>query len=149
MRLAEVLMRVGVALVGFMVGFAHCLLLLVVPRISCDIPNNDPFVASLALGIALVPLLAISQSGHPFRASLRWLTLPFLALVPLAAIAVWPYVSAEAIAEIQRCSASAALTDDPTPAGWQRYWAPFQLGVLGLLALQTLRYWRTPAPDTA
>jgi hypothetical protein len=143
MRLAEVLMRVGAALVGFLVAFAHCLTLLVVPRISCDIPGNDPFFATLTLGLVLAPLLAISHWGHPFRGSLRWLTLPFVALVPLSAIAVWPYVTAEASAEIQRCSASAALTDTGAGLGWHRLWAPFQLGLLALLGLQALRYWRS------
>ena len=146
MRLAEVLMRVGAALVGFLVGLAYCTTLLVVPRISCDIPGNDPFFATLAMGIALVPLLVFSHWGHPFRDSLRWLTLPFAALVPLAAFAIWPYLSAEAVARIQQCSESAG-----TPAGaaafWPSVWAPFQLGVLALLSFQSLRYWRRPAGE--
>lgn len=144
MRLAEVLMRMGAALVGLLVGVAHCILLLVIPEISCDIPGNDPFFASLALAFVLGALLFITQWGLPFRETLRWLTLPFVALVPLAVRAILAYVGIEGATEIRTCSASAAGSE---PAfDWPTYWAPLQLIVLGGLAFQALRFWRAAPP---
>ncbi len=147
MRLPEVLMRMGAALVGLLVGVAHCVLLLVVPRISCDIPGNDPFFASLALALVLAPLLGITHWGRPFRETLRWLTLPFVLLIPLAARSAASYLGAEAIAEIRQCGANAALPGQAAAFDWPGFWAPLQLGVLALLAFQSLRFWR--APQTA
>lgn len=149
MRFAEVVLRAGAGIVGFMVGFAQCLLLMLVPGISCEIPGNDPFFASFVLGIPLAVLLAVMGWGRTMRSSLRWVALPFGALVPLAALAIFPYLGADGASAIHACSINAAPSQTAPLALWQRVWAPFQLILLAVLGLQCIRYWLPTRPEDA
>lgn len=143
MRAAELFFRVGASVTAFLVGYAHCLLLVFVPRIECEIPDSDPYFASLVLALLVAPLTALSAVGLPVRGLLRWLVLPFALLVPAAVLGVLPYVEWEAIARMHVCSASSGWAAAASPAWWHRAWAPLQLALLLGIAAQSLRFWRS------
>ncbi len=145
-RLAELVFRAAAGLGFFLVGFAHCLLLAVIPRMECAKPDNDPYFASLALGVPLALLSVVASAGLRFRSLLRWFSLPLGVLVPLAVRAVLPFLEEAALSGMHLCSASRGWAAASEVTGWHRAWAPVQLALLLLLSVQAVRYW-LPARD--
>ncbi len=144
MRPAEIILRVGCGLVGWMLAYVHGLVLAVLPLVDCA-DGSNPWLAALLLAVpaAAVPLLL--RLGGLVRESVRWLALPYLGLAALAAWAVLPYLRSATLDGAALCPLAAA--DGPSLAvpGWQRAWAPLQLGLLAVLTVSALHYaWPRP-----
>ena len=135
MRFAEVFLRLGSALVAWMVQYAFFLWLAAAYVVGCG-PDGDEMYR-LLLGMA--PFAAASAFAldvtRPFGDThnmLRWLALPLILLLPLCLRTVWSVLRAVHVDGTGLCV-------DGEPATWQLLWAPVQLAALGVITVLLMR----------
>ena len=138
MRFAEVFLRLGSALVGWMLIYAHALWLAILHIVGCG-PDDDAF-HKLLLGISILTMggaIAIHSTKHmpEVHGMLRWLALPLIVLLPWVAISIWEILAAVNLGDSSICSAG-------SPASWQIAWAPVQLMVTVVVAWSCFRIWQ-------
>ena len=135
MSLAEVFLRVGCALVGWIVAFGHLVLVAVIPAVDCAAPG-DPWLVTSATAVPAVFAIGLLRTSDFLASGLRWLGLPLLLLAAVALRAVLPDL-ATTLGGTDPCGFVAA---GELPL-WRRAWAPVQLLVLGGLLWSALRLW--------
>ena len=153
MSFAEIVLRLAIAVGGFLIFIAHALTIVALRHATCAsgaasaIPGTAFFAFLSGLAITGVGV------GLPLRAGIRWLALLALALAALAAWRVAPAVAGTTIAgdglcrPIERSASEGGVATrlaKPSAAGsatpLERLWPLLQLGVLGAGALQALRF---------
>lgn len=142
MTIAGFFFRAGYGGISFLISYAFCLLLALMPQLPCTKPDSDPFFAALALGVLLALLTAFLGISLPLRRVVRWFALPLVLLVPLAFKGVLPFFQDEAIATMHVCSASKGWAAASSTAGWHSAWAALQTALLLALGVQSIRFWR-------
>lgn len=143
MRLAEVFLRIGSSLCGWLMAYAHCLWLAVLPQAICGGESGDPWAATLGLALPAVVLAFVIPVGRRTPGIghiLRWLAVPLVLLVPLAVRAVLPALERSTFEGAPLCLQAG---DAPVP-GWEPFWAPVQLVVLSAITLAAVMAWRLP-----
>lgn len=143
MRFAEVFLRLGLSLVGWMVIYAHVVWLAVLFRLSCG-PDGDE-MHKLLLGMAPITIgFAFALRGTrplpEIHSMLRWLGVPVLLLVPFVARSTWQ------VFEAANLNTSSVCGDAP-PATWQTFWAPAQVLAVALVLFNIFRVWRSVSID--
>lgn len=134
MSFAEILLRLAIAVGGWLIFIAHALTIVALRHATCAasaIPGTAFFALLSAIAISGVGL------GLPWRAGIRWLALLALALGAFAAWRVAPAVAATTIAGDGLCRPIERAATD-----LERLWPVLQLGVFGVGALQALRFAR-------
>ena len=140
MRFAEVFLRLGVSLVGWMVIFAYLLWLLVLPQVPCS--PGEPSLWAVLLGatpvVALFALLLPSSRRLPgVHDVLRYAALPTLLLAALGLRIAGTALLDNTLGDARVCGLASQF--------WSSAWAPIQLGMLLFIALQAWRCFRPPA----
>lgn len=138
MRFSEVFLRLGCALVAWMMLYAHFVWLAALRSIGCG-PDGDELHRVL---LVLVPvtvgfafLLRMTRPLDEVHRVLRWLGLPLAALMlaggyQAVVISRTVYVTGHAI-----CSTSAATA-------WQQWWGVAQLLAIVVSAAMLVQMWR-------
>lgn len=142
MRFAEIFLRLGSALVAWMIQYAYFLWLAAAYVVGCG-PDGDemyrvlfgmaPFAAATAFTLGVT---------RPFGDShnlLRWLALPLVLLLPFCLRTVWAVFRSANLSGTAFCIESEAAT-------WQLWWAPLQLAALSVISVLLLRM-RNPAGE--
>jgi len=136
MTFAEILLRLGSHLVAWLVIYTHCIWLAIIPQVGCGSESDELYrLVLLFAPIALLGscLLGIAGPLHSVVGHLRWLALPLIVLVPLAARPVAVAFVATSIDGLGICGAA--------PAGfWERIWAPCQALALVSVAVMSIRF---------
>lgn len=137
---AEVFLRLGLSLVGWMVLYAHFLWLAAVQRIGCG-PDGDEMYG-LLLGFAPVTFafafaVRLTRPFPDIHGILRWLGVPLILLAPLCLASTWPVFSR---VHLEAASICAAL---PPPA-WQQAWVATQIATVVLVLAVIVIAWRQP-----
>jgi len=145
MRFAEVFLRLGCALVAWMMLYTHVLWLAALYAIGCG-PDGDE-MHRLLLGLApftwgFAFLLGVTRPFAEIHSMLRWLGIPLLLLLPFTLRSIW------SIFQTVNLNA-AAICSHETPSTWQLLWAPLQLLTLLLVAYMVIKVWRSVARDVA
>jgi hypothetical protein len=145
MRFAEVFLRLGSALVAWMVLYAYFLWLAAAYVIACG-PDGDEMYRLL---LGLVPFVCgfafALQVTRPFaeiHSMLRWLGVPLFLLLPFTLRSVWN------IFQTVNLNA-AAICAEQVPPTWQIAWAPLQMITLLFALFMIVRVWRSVAQDKA
>ncbi len=144
MSLAEVLLRLGSSMTAWLVTYAHCLWLAVLPQAVCVGEGADPWAATLWLAgptFALAWLIPAGRKTPGVGQILRWFALPLLVLVPLAARVALAAFERATLGGSPLCVAQTGVL----AAGWEPFWAPVQLGVLGGIVIAAGMAWRSLA----
>lgn len=145
MRFAEVFLRLGSALVAWMVIYAHMLWLAVLFRLACG-PDGDEMhrlllgLAPFAIGASFA--LRATRTLEEIHSMLRWLAVPLLFLLPFVGRSIWQAVDATVTNEAAFCA-------DVPPSTWQVIWAPIQIFTVALILYGSYRVWRSVANDRA
>lgn len=139
MKFAEVFLRLGTALVAWMMLFTHFVWLAVLHVVECG-PDGDE-MHRLLLGLApftcgFAFLVAATRKFAEVHAMLRWLGVPLLLLAPLCLRTAWGVYSSVNIQGMAICEAGQA------PA-WQTFWAPAQLLTVVVVLLLAALAWRS------
>ena len=135
MRFAEVILRVGVGLVAWMLLYAHVLWLAALRNIGCG-PDGSEIHAVLTglapLTIAAAFLIRASRPLAEVHSMLRWFAIPLALLMPLAAWSIVDVFRTVNLGGLAICSAS-------DPVVWHHMWAPVQAAVLILVATRLVQ----------
>ena len=150
MSAAEIILRIGAGIGGWLVFVAHALVIAVLPRADCDPRSDELWLGTLVLALLSGAAVALLGLGLRWRQSLRWFAAPAVALAVYAAIGVVPSVAQTSLDGGPLCAMTAAgstpIDLQSFPAtGLQRSWPPVQLLVLALGCAQGARFWRAPA----
>lgn len=138
MRFAEVFLRLGSALVAWMLLYAHFLWLAALHAMGCGPDGAE--MHQLLLG--LVPLTCgaalLLRATRPFeeiQRLLSWLAVPLLLLLPFALRSVWNVANEVYIR-------GASICGEGGIAAWEKLWAPGQIIALALALAMMLDVWR-------
>lgn len=137
---ASIFLRLGVTLVAFMALFCHLLFLALVTQLKCN--GDEPpiwvvtFVTAIIAFISALSLLA-SRPLKTVVQTLRWGCIPLLIMLPFGLFAVLPIFGASFLGGAPICPGISAHSN----LVWQHAWAPLQMGLLVIIAVQVVRYW--------
>ena len=143
MRFAEVFLRLGSALVAWMVLYAHFLWLAVLFRLGCGPDGAEMHkvllgLAPLAVGFSFA--LRATRPLEEIHSMLRWLSIPLLLLTPFIVRSIWRAVDTVVVDESALCS-------NAPPPIWQIAWAPAQIIAVAVVLFMIFRVWRSVAID--
>lgn len=138
MRFAEVFLRLGCSLVGWMLVFTYTVWLAALHAMSCG-PEGDA-MHRLLLGLApfTVAMGLLLRMTRPFADVHRLLSrlgIPLVLLLPFALKNIWVVFSRTNLDGLAICSDGAAATI-------QLIWAPAQFIAVTLLAVLVIGVWR-------
>ena len=138
MRFAEVFLRLGCSLVGWMLVFMYAVWLGALHAMGCG-PDGDE-MHKLLLGIAPVAaggafMLRMTRPFPDIHRMLSWLGVPLLLLLPFILQNIWAVFSSTSIEGTAICS-------DSSPPMWQLIWAPAQMITTLLIAMLVVAVWR-------
>lgn len=139
MTFAELVLRLGVALVAWMLLIAYFLWLAALNASGCDADGDALWRLLLAcapLAALVSPLVGATRPIDDVHRILRWGWVPLALLAPLALAAVWPTWQRATLIGLAVCGDGAA------PA-WQVWWAPVQ--ALAMTAIGIV-VWRVGRP---
>ena len=135
MRFAEVFLRLGSALVAWMMLYAYVLWLAVMYVIGCG-PDGDEMprvlfgMAPLAVAAAFV--LRTTRPFPEIHRMLRWLGLPLGLLLLLSLRSVWRIFDRVHLSAL-------AICDSAEPTVWETFWVPVQVLTLAAIAYLIVR----------
>lgn len=148
MSAAEIILRIGSGIAGWLVFTGHALVIAALRRADCDPSSDEMWTGTLLLAGVSAGALALVGLGLRWRASLRWLALPAAALALYAAIGIAPALASTSIDGASLCGVTAAGAASSAPAtALQCAWPVAQLAVLAIGCAQGVRYWRTHEED--
>jgi len=142
MRFADVFLRLGTALVGWMLLYAHFLWLAVLNFIGCGPDGDRLHLVLLGISVLTVGAAVAVQVTRPIQevhAMLRWLRIPLALLLPWILVSIWTVFQAVVLNSNSICSTG-------EPAVWQLLWVPAQLLVVALVLGSTWCRLRSVAP---
>ena len=138
MRFAEVFLRLGCSLVGWMLVFTYTVWLAALHAMGCG-PDGDA-MHRLLLGlapftVAMALLLRMTRPIADVHRLLSRLGILLLLLLPFALRNIWAVFSRSNLGGLAICSDDAAATI-------QQIWAPAQFLAVALLAWLVVGVWR-------
>lgn len=137
MRYSEVFLRLGCALVAWMVLYAHFVWLTALGVTGCSAEGEQLHRMLLALvpvAIGCAILLGATRPLDDVHRILRWLGLPLAALMLAGAYRVFAISRSVYATGLGICSSGEA-------AAWHVIWGPAQLLVIIVGALMIVRVW--------
>ena len=156
MSFAEIVLRIGTSIAGWLIFIALGLTLAVIPDATCDPGSDEIWRGTLLFGLLSGLSLLFVGRGLPWRESIRWLSVPAMGLAVYAAFGILPAVvgttlGGESLCAIADSTASAAELAAIEATGIERIWPILQLSVLAIGTMQGVRYWTGPTerPDDA
>lgn len=149
MRAAEIMLGIAAGIGGWIILFAHALVLAAIPRTDCGGDSASLWVGTAILGILGALGVLAAGLGLRWRASLRWVALFVLPLALYDLSWIAPALASTTLGELSLC----ALTAKPElavapPSRIERVWPALQVAVLIGALFQALRFWR-PAEEAS
>lgn len=145
MRFSEVFLRLGCALVAWMMLYAHFVWLAALGNLGCG-PDGDELhkvllgLVPVTIGFAF--LLRMTKPLEEIHRILRWLGLP-LAAIMLA--------GTYHVLEISRAvySTGQGICSPGAATAWHQLWGPMQLLAIVVCAAMIIRIWRNTVATAA
>lgn len=153
MPFAEIFLRIGGGIGGWIIFFAHALIIAALQQADCDPRDDEMWKGTLLLAILCAGGALAMGLGLPWRSSLRWFALGTVPLAVYAVLGVLPQLVNTTLSGGSLCAIADRLPEGIDLASYpattlQRIWPVVQIAVLSGASLQALRYWRAPN-DTA
>ena len=144
MSVIELLLRLGVSLVAWMILYTHLIWTATLRVTTCGADGDDLWrlilgFAPFTLGFCL--LLGASKKLSEVHKILNWLGTPMLLLIPWAAWSMWPTFQQATLQAQGICVAQGG-----NPAAWHIWWGPVQCVVLLSIAFAV---WRNRQPESS
>lgn len=139
MRFAEIFLRLGASLVGWMVIIAYLLWLAVTQRIDCAATGDGLYTLLLFAGPPAACLSLMTLATKPMtdiQAILRWLGVIPALLLPLALMAVFDVAYSVHVTREPLCGNS-------TIGFWQLAFAPVVLMSMAVMGWACVGVWRS------
>jgi len=136
-------LRLGCALVAWMMLYAHFLWLAALHALGCG-PDGDEMhrvllgLAPITCGFAFA--LRLTRPFKDIHRIFRWLGVPVALLLPFALRSIWGVFKQVNLESLAICSSTAAT-------GWQPLWPAIQLITVLLVAYMVFKVWRSVMID--
>ncbi|MEZ4292614.1 MAG: hypothetical protein R3E53_19580 [Myxococcota bacterium] len=147
MSFAEIILRVGASIGGWLTFIGHALTLSVLRQAACDPASDELWRGTLLFGVLAIAGLLFVGRGLPWRSAIRWLALPALALALHAGWQIGAAFGATTLDGASLCTWAGSQANDAafvhaaTATSLERIWPPFQLAVLAFGVVQAIRFW--------
>jgi hypothetical protein len=136
-------LRLGCAVVAWLVLFAHCLWLAVLgSSVDCANGGAQPWLALLLWTPLTLLFVGLLPLGFGVPGIGRLLRAPAVLLIPLLALAGRATLSTMVTVNFGGEPICAGA------AGWQPFWAPVQIATLSLIAIVGVWVWRRGAVES-
>ena len=138
MRFAEVFLRLGCALVAWMVTFAYIVWLAALHAMGCGPDGDEIYRLLLGMAPAAALMALLLRATHPFHEihrMLSWLAVPLALLLPFALRNVWHVLETVNLNGEAICATA-------EPPGWQQIWAPVQFFAMLVIVALVISVWR-------
>ena len=138
MRFAEVFLRLGCALVAWMVTFAYVVWLAALHAMGCGPDGDEIYRLLLGMAPAAALMALLLRVTHPFNEihrMLSWLAVPLALLLPFVVRNVWNVLETVNLNGAAICAAT-------EPPGWQQIWAPAQFLAVLVIVVLVVKVWR-------
>ena len=145
MSFAEVVLRIGVTFVSWLMIYMHLLMMLVLRVAQCPDGDVSPWQVTMVTGVLAIGSAFAALYGHGVRGMgsvFRYFALPLIILVPWAMWLSLPYLTGTTFGTLSVCDVRLSEASSLAVSGWQRSWAPMQLIVLATIATNGWRAWR-------
>jgi hypothetical protein len=152
MSFAEIILRIGAAIGGWLIFLGLCLTLSVLPQADCDPSSDELWRGTLLFAfVGGIGLLFVGR-GIEWSRSIRWFALPAAGFAVYAAIGISPALISTSIGGEPLCTIAR-----PTVASLEGFeastleiaWPVVQLAVLAFGVVQAIRYWRAAQKRSA
>lgn len=154
MSFAEIMLRVGVSLGGWLIFISHMLILVAIRYADCDPGSDSMWRGTLLFGVISGVAVAGVGVGLRWKDSIRWLAgIGFLlALLGMRVVVAGVRVATlggESLCGIGHSTGGAIA--GPAATGIERVWPVLQLAIVLLGMGQAILYWRVEraGPDAA
>ena len=140
MRFAEVFLRLGSALVAWMMLFAYTLWLAAAHVVDCGPDGDEMYRLLLGLApftIAFAFLVRVTRPFDEIHRMLRWLGVPLSLLLILDARTVWGAASRVYVDATGLCG-------DGLGGQWEQAWVPVQVVTMLVVAALVAREMKQP-----
>ena len=138
MRFAEVFLRLGCALVAWMMTFAYLVWLAALHAMACGPDGDEIYRLLLGMAPAVAAIALLLRVIRPFgdiHKMLSWLAVPLALLLPFALRNIWQVFATVNLDNGAICSAG-------EPATWQQIWSPAQFFAVLFVAVLVVKVWR-------
>ena len=138
MRFAEVFLRLGSSLVGWMLVYTYMVWLAALNVMGCG-PDGDA-MHQLLLGLApfavvMTLLLRVTRPFPDIQRMLSWLGLPIVLLLPFVLRNIWAVFERTNLGGFAICS-------DAATSPLHVFWAPMQFSALGFIVVLIVKEWQ-------
>ena len=150
MSFAEIILRIGASIGGWLIFLALCLTLAVLPEADCDPASDELWRGTLFFALLAALGLFFVGRGLAWSSAIRWFALPAGGLALYAAFVVFPGLVSSTLGGASLCSIANPAVDSLSgfPATrLERAWPIAQIVVLGAGIVQAIRYWNAPPRD--
>lgn len=145
MTFAEIILRIGTAIGGWLIFLGHTLTLSVIAQADCDPASDELWRGTLLFALVSAIGLFFAGRGLQWARSLRWVALPAIVLALLATRTVVPGLLTTTLGDASLCDiavATAPVAAGHVPTSIERLWPVVQTLVLIFGVVQGVRYWR-------
>ena len=136
--LAEVVLRVGAGVGGWLIAFAYGLVLATLPIGGCSVEGDQAFRGAFVFAVIAGITALLLGLSLPWKHSLRWMAALAALMLVWGAYRLAPFLAAATFQGAHLCgqlgAPSAAVAQ-----WWHPYWAPFQFVVVAALLTQAMR----------
>ncbi len=144
MSFAEIILRVGASVGGWLIYLGLCLTLAVIPLADCDPTSDELWRGTLFFALLTGIGLFFVGRGMAWSKPLLALALPATALALYAGAGILPAVSATSIDGESLCviaNSTVSTLSGTQASSLERIWPIAQITVLAAGIWQALRYW--------
>ncbi len=144
---AEIILRIGTAIGGWLIFIGHALIIAVLPQADCDPTSDQLWRGTLFFGVLSGLALFFVGRGLEWSRALRFFAVPAGLLALYATWQILPAIPTTTIGGASLC----AIAQPTSPIGdvgatpLEQVWPVAQLVVFALGSVQSLRYWRSAA----
>ena len=137
--LAEVVLRVGAGVGGWVIAFAYGLVLASLPIGACTFEGDETFRGASVFGLIAALTAVLLGLSMPWKQSLRWMATVAGLMLLVGGYRLEPFLTAATLDGAHLCRDLASAPAELAVSWWHPYWAPFHLLVVSALLLQAVR----------
>jgi len=144
MSFAEIILRIGASIGGWLIFLGLCLTLSVIPEADCDPASDTLWRGTLFFALLSTFGLFFVSRGFQWSSSLRWLALPAAGLALYAGVGILPALMQTTLAGQPLCSIAHPTVQSLAgleASSLERVWPIAQLVVLGSGLGLAVRTW--------
>ena len=149
MSFAEIILRIGASIGGWLTFIGYALTLAVLRKADCDPLSDQLWRGTLFFGFLSGLALLFVGRGLPWRRSIRWFSIPAIGFAVYAGVGIFPALGATSLNGASLCGIANPEMSPKALAmirasRLERIWPIFHFVILSGGIVQAIRYWTQP-----